>query len=139
MLGIIRRRTITASLTIALAGLAGVASAGSPKPDTDMGLASGNQTTHVTLILKLRDEAGLAHYIQQTVTPGSAHFQQFLTTAQFAKAYGASDAQIAQEEQIAKLEQLAQSLGPNAVNQLGGVAKEVVKNNINQDQNGQAA
>ncbi len=102
MLGIIRRRTITASLTIALAGLAGVASAGSPKPDTDMGLASGNQTTHVTLILKLRDEAGLAHYIQQTVTPGSAHFQQFLTTAQFAKAYGASDAQIAQVQTYLK-------------------------------------
>jgi hypothetical protein len=51
-----------------------------------------------------------------------------------------SEDEIAREEQIAQLQALAQNLGPNAVNALGGVAKEAMKGQTqDQNQNGQSA
>ncbi|NPU64607.1 phage tail protein [Bradyrhizobium sp. 83012] len=43
-----------------------------------------------------------------------------------------SDQVIAQEEQMAQLQQLVQTLGPNALNQMGGMGKEVVKGAVQQ-------
>lgn len=95
MLANIHRKTLAAALILTCA--TGSAAAGNVQADVDMGAtAAANQPAHVTLILKLHHEAALEQYIQQTVTPGSAHFHQFLSTSQFATQYGASDAEIAQ-------------------------------------------
>ena len=102
----IRRKTIAASLTLALAGFAAAALAGNVKPAVDMGVATSNQPVKVTLVLQLHNQAALESYIQQTVTPGSPHFQQFLSTSQFAKQYGASDAEIAQVQAFLKTQGL---------------------------------
>ena len=85
---------LATSLTLLLAGTAFAATAGDARPGIDMGLARSSQPVNVTLMLGLRDEAGLERYIRQTVTPGSANFQKFLSTAEFARRHGATDAQI---------------------------------------------
>jgi subtilase family serine protease len=89
------RKTLAVSLALLLAGFTTVSLADSPQADTDVGVAPSNQLVHVTLTLKLHNRAALEKYVQQTVTPGSAHFQQFLSTSQFANQYGATPAQIA--------------------------------------------
>ncbi|HXT81957.1 MAG TPA: S53 family peptidase [Acetobacteraceae bacterium] len=70
------------------------ATAASLQAVTDQGLAPTDQTVTVSLVLRLRHEDQLENYVQQTATPGSANFQKFLTTAEFATRYGATDAQI---------------------------------------------
>ncbi len=77
------------------AGVATSAAATGLQADVDQGLAPTDQNVTVSLVLRLRDEAKLENYIRQTATPGSANFQKFLTTAEFAQRYGATDAQIA--------------------------------------------
>ena len=96
------RKIIAASLTLALAGLATTALAGNVQAALDMGVAASKQPTHVTLVLQLHDQAKLESYIQQTVTPGTPHFQQFLTTRQFAQQYGATDAEITRVQAFLK-------------------------------------
>ncbi|MEO8998505.1 MAG: S53 family peptidase [Rhodanobacter sp.] len=102
MLAHTHRKTIAASLTLALAGFATTALAGNVQAALDMGVTASNQPTHVTLVLQLHNQAELESYIQQTVTPGSAHFQQFLSTSQFAQKYGATDAEIARVQAFLK-------------------------------------
>lgn len=46
---------------------------------------------------------------------------------------------VAQNQQFAQLQQLVQQLGPQAISQLGGMTKEVVKNQLQTDKNGQNA
>ncbi|GLQ88646.1 S53 family peptidase [Dyella flagellata] len=91
----LHRKSLSLSLGLLLAGASAGALAANIKPAVDVGTASADQTAHVTLFLKLHHEAALEDYIRQTVTPGSAHYQQFLTTQQFAQRYGATDAEIA--------------------------------------------
>ncbi|OOG45565.1 S53 family peptidase [Rhodanobacter sp. C01] len=95
MLAHLHRKTIAASLTLILAGFASTAFAGTAQPNIDMGVATSTQPVHVTLILKLHNQAALEQYIQQTVTQGSPNYHQFLSTSQFAGQYGATDAEIA--------------------------------------------
>lgn len=89
------RKSLAASLTLILGSVSGLALAGGTQTATDRGLAPAGETAHVTLFLKLHNQPALEQYIQSTVTPGSAHYQQFIDTAQFARQYGASDADIA--------------------------------------------
>src|SRR5512139_2789610 len=94
MLATLRRTTLAATLALLLAGASlGTQAADAPQR-MDMGIAPSSQSVNVTLMLRLRDEAGLERFIQQTVTPGSPNFQKFLSTAEFARRYGASDAEI---------------------------------------------
>ena len=103
MLAYIHRTTLAASLTLALASFATAAMAGGGvQPNIDTGTVAANQPAHVTLMLKLHNEAALEQYIQETVTPGSAHFQQFISTSQFATQYGATDAEIAKVQAFLK-------------------------------------
>lgn len=44
----------------------------------------------VSIILNARNQGQLAKYIQQTVTPGNQNYRRFLSTQQFAQAYGQS-------------------------------------------------
>jgi len=97
-----RRTTLATSLAITLASFSGASLAANAHTDTDVGLASGTQTSTVTVVLKLHNHAALEQYIQDTVTPGSSHFQQFLSTSQFASQYGASTAEIAQVQAYLK-------------------------------------
>jgi kumamolisin len=90
----LHRKTLAASLALLLAGFATATFAANMRASVDMGLATSSQPANVTLVLKLRNQAGLENFIRQTVTPGSRHFQQFLTTDEFADRYGASDAEI---------------------------------------------
>jgi kumamolisin len=107
----IRRKIIAASLTLALASLATTALAGNAQPA--IGVATNSQSVHVTLMLKLHNQAALESYIQQTVTPGSPHFQQFLSTSQFAQQYGATDAEIAQVQAYLKQQGLTSKVLAN--------------------------
>lgn len=91
----LHRKSLAGCLALLLAGAGGTALAANERPSLDMGMATSSQPVHVTLLLKLRNEAALQDYIRQTVTPGSAHYQQFLSTSDFASKYGASDADIA--------------------------------------------
>ncbi|MEW9623924.1 S53 family peptidase [Rhodanobacter geophilus] len=91
----LHRKSLAGCLALLLAGVGTAAWAADVRPSVDMGLAVSSQPVHVTLILKLRHEAALQDYIQQTITPGSPHYRQFLSTAEFASQYGASDADIA--------------------------------------------
>ena len=78
------RTALATSLAITLAGFSGASMAANSHMEADVGMASGNQTSTVTVVLKLHNQAALEQYIQDTVTPGSSHFQQFLSTSQFA-------------------------------------------------------
>nr|WP_253260846.1 S53 family serine peptidase [Rhodanobacter glycinis] len=89
-------RSLACSMALALAGFSATAAAAPQmQASVDMGAANASQSAHVTLVLKLRNRDALAQYIRDTVTPGSPHFQQFLTTGQFASQYGASATDIA--------------------------------------------
>jgi len=94
MLAKFHRTTLAASLTLILA-TATSASAASMKNSVDMGLTAASQPANVTLVLKLHNQADLETFIQQTVTPGSANFQKFLSTDEFANKYGATSQEIA--------------------------------------------
>ncbi|HET6434060.1 S53 family peptidase [Dyella sp.] len=94
MLATFHRTTLAAALALMLAGTAAAVHAGDSQSAVDMGLAPASQPVNVTLMLALRDEAGLERFIQQTVTPGSANFHKFLSTAEFARRHGATDAQL---------------------------------------------
>jgi subtilase family serine protease len=91
----LRRKVLAISLAAMLAGAATSVSAAGLQAVTDQGMAPTDQNVTVSLVLRLRHEAELENYVRQTATPGSANFQRFLTTRQFAERYGATDAQIA--------------------------------------------
>ena len=90
------KKILAITLAAMLAGAASSASASGLQAFADQGLAPTDQNVTVSLVLRLRHEAELENYVRQTATPGSANFQKFLTTEQFAQRYGATDAQIAQ-------------------------------------------
>ncbi len=91
----LRRKVLAISLAAMLTSVATSVPAAGLQAVTDQGLAPTDQSVTVSLVLRLRHEAELENYVRQTATPGSANFRKFLTTAQFAERYGATDAQIA--------------------------------------------
>ncbi|KRE88667.1 peptidase S53 [Frateuria sp. Soil773] len=113
MLATSHRKTLAASLALILAGVVPASWAGGLQRNTDMGLAATGQRATVTLVLRLHDQAALESYIRQTVTPGSPHYHQFLSTGQFADKYGASDAQIAQVQAFLRAQGLQGTVLPN--------------------------
>ncbi len=90
----LHRKALAISLAVTLAGVATSTTAAGLQAVTDQGVAPTDQTVTVSLVLRLRHEDELENYVRQTATPGSANFQKFLTTAEFAARYGATDAQI---------------------------------------------
>jgi subtilase family serine protease len=109
----LHRKSLSLSLGLVLAGASAGAWAAHSQPAVDVGTASASQTVHVTLVLKLHNEAQLEDYIRQTVTPGSAHYQQFLTTQQFAQRYGATDADIARVQSYLRSQGLSSEILPS--------------------------
>jgi len=109
----LHRKSLSLSLSVLLAGASAGAWAASATPAVDAGTAPANQTAHVTLILKLHNEAALENYVRQTVTPGSAHYQQFLTTSQFAQRFGATDAEIARVQSYLQAQGLSSQVLPS--------------------------
>lgn len=95
----LNKKALAITLAATLAGVATSAAATGLQAYTDQGLAPTDQNVTVSLVLQLRHEAELKTYVRQTATPGSAHFGKFLTTDEFAKRYGATDAQIAKVQQ----------------------------------------
>ena len=112
MLGNLHHKALAASLTLILTGLTPLAQAANAQP-SDMGISTNSQPTQVTLVLKLRNQQALERYIRDTVTPGSEHFRQFLSTRQFAEQYGATDAELAQVQAFLKRQGLSSTVMPN--------------------------
>jgi subtilase family serine protease len=113
MFATLHRKSLSLSLGLLLTGASAGAWAASALPAVDAGTAPADQTVHVTLVLKLHHEAALEDYVRQTVTPGSAHYQQFLTTQQFAQQYGATDAEIARVQSYLKSQGLSSEVLPS--------------------------
>jgi kumamolisin len=113
MFATLHRKSLSLSLGLLLTGASAGTWAANATPAVDAGMAPTNQTVHVTLFLKLHHEAALEDYIRQTVTPGSAHYQQFLTTSQFAQQYGATDADIAQVQSYLRSQGLSSEVLPS--------------------------
>ena len=97
-----RRTLLAASLTLGLAGFAGATLAVDALPAVDNGKSDTNQMGSVTVALRLRNQDALEKYIRDTVTPGNKNFQKFLSTADFARQYGASDADLATVQSFLK-------------------------------------
>ncbi len=109
----LHRTSLSLSLGLLLAGLSAGAMAANAVPAVDAGVAPANQTVQVTLVLKLRNQAALEDYIKQTVTPGNANYQRFLTTSQFAAQYGASNDDIARVQSFLKQHGLSGQVLPS--------------------------
>lgn len=92
----LHRKAFSIALAAMLAGAAATSAAGGLQAEADQGLAASNQQVTVSLVLRLRNEAALEAYAMQTATPGNPNFQRFISTAEFAQRYGATDAQIKQ-------------------------------------------
>jgi subtilase family serine protease len=60
----------------------------------DIGAVAASARLHVTVLLKVRDRAGLARYARAVSTPGSRRYHAFLTPAEFARHFGATLAQL---------------------------------------------
>jgi hypothetical protein len=116
-------------------------------PSLPKGVSKPTITTGMAAIgrgIDLRNLRAFTADIVQTLGPEVAF--RYLQPTEYIKRAAASygidvgglvktDDQIAQEEQLAKLQQLAETLGPNAVNQMGNVTKEVVKGQMQGQQN----
>jgi subtilase family serine protease len=61
----------------------------------------------------LRNQAQLENFIKQTVTPGNANYQQFLSTGQFAAQYGATDDQVARVQSLLKQQGITSEVLPS--------------------------
>ena len=92
----LHRKAFSIALAAVLAGITATSAAGGLQEETDQGVAASNQQVTVSLVLRLRNEAALEAYAMQTATPGNPNFQKFISTAEFAQRYGATDAQIKQ-------------------------------------------
>ena len=111
----LHRKSLSLSLGLLLTGVSAGTWAAQATPAVDAGVAPSNQNVHVTLFLKLHNEAALENYIQETVTPGSPHYRQFLTTSQFAQQYGATDAEIARVQSYLRSQGLSSEVLPSHV------------------------
>ncbi|PFH30469.1 S53 family peptidase [Burkholderia sp. JKS000303] len=74
--------------------------AGAPAASTAAAAATATEmapgeTVDIVLGLNLRNEAQLDQYLRDLHTPGSPHYKQFLTPAQFAAQYAPTDQQVA--------------------------------------------
>lgn len=109
----IQRKLLAGTLAMLLGGISTATLADNLQADTDMGTAPSSQLMHVTLMLKLRHEAQLQQFVRQTASPGSANFQHFLSTSQFAHEYGATRAQIAKVQSYLQKRGLTTQVLPN--------------------------
>jgi kumamolisin len=98
----IRRTMLAASLALLFTGVSTAAFASNAQPARDAGPANPAQKVHVTLVMQLHHEQALEDYIYRTVTPGNADYHRFLTTAQFADRFGATDAEVARVQGFLK-------------------------------------
>src|SRR5258708_37027456 len=71
---------------------------------------------HVAVTLNPSDPAGLAAYAQAVSTPGSSVYHQYLTTAQFADRFGATEDQVQAVQSNLRAHGLA--VGPVSPNRL---------------------
>lgn len=74
--------------------------AGAPAASTAAAAAAATEmapgeSVDIVLGLNLRNEAQLDQYLHDLHTPGSPHYKQFLTSAQFAAQYAPTDKQVA--------------------------------------------
>jgi len=85
------------------------------------GMVPAGTRLHVTITLRPRDPAALAAYARAVSTPGSPSYRRYLTPAQFAQRFGASEARI----EAVRRSLLARGLTPGAVSR-GALSISVV-------------
>lgn len=102
MLKQLHRKSLATSLALLLCGVASTAAASEVQPALDVGSTNTAQTINVTLVLNAHHQDALEDYAYRTVRPGDPAYHKFLTTAQFAQQYGATDAEIAQVQAFLK-------------------------------------
>ncbi len=77
-----------AGRSLALALLLAAAFRAAPaRAQTDLGPTTGSEVRHVSLVLRIHDAAGLAAFINGTVSANRPQFRQFLTVDQFTARY----------------------------------------------------
>lgn len=81
---------VRSALTDAVAGLSPLALRGA----TDSGAAPAAAIQQVTLVLALRDPAGLARLTAAQITPGDSDYHRWLTPAQFTARFAPSQASV---------------------------------------------
>lgn len=72
------------------------------KGAVDLGPAPATRAQDVTIVLSLRDQAGLARLLTAQTTPGSAEFHRWLTPAQFAARFSPTAASVAAATSFAR-------------------------------------
>jgi kumamolisin len=121
----------TATATSAPAGRVALAGIISPTLEhaTRTGELASGQRLSLEVSLNVRDKAGLDAFVRSVSDPKSALYKHYLTVAQYAARYGATDAQIAQVTSYLKSEGL--SVGQVTANHLtvpvSGTASQVEK------------
>ena len=110
MIASLQRTLLASALTLAMVT---AATAAGTTANVDMGAAPSSQPASATLTLALRNQAQLETFIAQSVSPGSPNFHHFLSTAQFASRYGATDAQIAKVQAFLTSQGLRSEVMPN--------------------------
>jgi subtilase family serine protease len=82
-----------------------------PSGSSLLGQLSRTAQMNVTVALEPSDSAGLESFATSVSTPGSPHYRDYITPAQFASRFGASDAQIQSVEDSLR----AHGLSPGTV------------------------
>ncbi len=91
----VHRNTLAGALLVMLTGFSSATLAERAQVATDLGAANAAQQINVTLVFKARHQRELEQFVYATVTPGHPAYHRFLSTAQFAERYGASDTEVA--------------------------------------------
>lgn len=89
------RKTLATALSLALAG-ASLSATATPAAGAfvDLGATNPNEIVQVLVVLQNKNNAELQRFVYQTVDPTNPNYHQFMTTAQFAAQFGASDGNI---------------------------------------------
>jgi hypothetical protein len=99
-LGALGPLLVAAAAAAAPAGVARVALQGEipkvPSDVTRLGAVPGSQTVHMDVSLAGQDPSGLTAEVAAVSTPGSPSYHHYLTSTQFAAAYGPSPAEVEQ-------------------------------------------
>jgi hypothetical protein len=104
-------------------------------PPLPKGVVRPMITTGVEAIGRGQDLTKLAGFLQDISPLGPEAINMYLNVGDFIKRCGVgrgidmkglvnSEDQVAQQQQQAQMQQMVQQLGPNAINQMGGLAKE---------------
>src|SRR6266581_5022037 len=119
------------SLAVVLATVTFGAAHAAPYPQAitpqsvDLGAAPAGTPVTVTIALKLRNPGALQEHLQAVYTQGSPQYHHFLTTQEFASAYGPDAATVAQITRRFQAQGLTVTRLSTTMLQLSGTTSQV--------------